>query len=411
MQYFPRQLLYLLLVSLMLVACSKEEVQEEGLEQEPIIVVAGESIVINAMPGEQFVEEERQLLIGVVGPETGAEANFGMAVVQGAKLAVQQLNEAGGISGQDLRLLHYDNQSDADKTMGIVQYLIDQRAMAIITAPTGWATFGPTHLSDESNTILISVGSRRRIARSGDYIFQLSLSDEVATDYMIGYSVHEMGFKRFALVTVSDYDYSLDISALFKKAATRKGAEIGLEVDTYDTFTGQHNVQQTIAEIVGEAKSLDAVIFTGGISEAASLVRGLSERQVKLPLLAGEDLFSDEFLQLAGPAAAGSLVYATYPNRKLPQTAEFISAFQRENASVPDRFAALAYDATTLVADTMIETGSRHSSVVRKVMLGSKMMNGVTGASEFSNQGASIKVPLIYKVIKSEGSEKFALQL
>ncbi len=407
MHYFPHQLIFSMLVSLMLVACGKEEVEEQA----PVYVVAGESVIINAEPSEVQVEKERELLIGVVGPETGAEANFGMAVVQGAQLAVKQLNESGGINGQDLQLVHYDNQSDADKTMGIVQYLIDQRAMAIITAPTGWATFGPTHMSDESNTILISVGSRRRIARSGDYIFQLSLSDEVATDYMIAYGMSELGLKRFALVTVSDYDYSLDISALFKRAVTEKGAEISLEIDTYDTFTGQHNVQQTIAEIAGTADSLDAVIFTGGISEAASLVMGLRERQVNLPFLAGEDLFSDEFLQLAGHAAIGSLVYATYPNRQLPQTVEFISAFQQENSSAPDRFAALAYDATMLVVDSMIETGSRHSSVVRKIMLRSKVIDGVTGTSEFSEQGASIKVPLIYKVIKAEGGDKFALQL
>jgi branched-chain amino acid transport system substrate-binding protein len=393
---------------LLLVACGREDSKEQTIE--PVIVAPGGSVIINAAPKSASVETERELLIGVVGPETGSDARYGEAVYLGARLAVQKLNESGGIGGQELRLVHYDNEGDAGQTADIVQHLIGQGVMAIITAPTGWATFGPTHLTNDSNTILISIGSRRRIARSGDYIFQLSLSDEIATDNIIEYSLRKMGFKRFALVTVSDYDYSLDISASFKKALSKYGGELIIEVDTYDTYTGQHNIKATIVEILGLADSLDAVIFTGNIHEAADLIKGLQEENVNLPLLAGEDLFSDEFLEKTGHAAVGSLVYATYPNRSLPQTVDFISRFQEQNKIMPDRFAALAFDAITLLANAVRESGSRYSSVVRETILRSKIVNGVTGVSEFSEQGASIKVPVIFKVVAGQGTGQFVLQ-
>jgi branched-chain amino acid transport system substrate-binding protein len=395
-----------LLLCLLLVACDREE----SKNQDSVLVVPGEPVMIAESPVSAPGEIERELLIGIVGPETGPQAKYGEAVYLGAQLAVQRLNESGGIGGQELRLVHYDNQGEARQTIEIVQHLVGQRAMAIITAPTGWATFGPTSVSNSSSTILISIGSRRRIASSGDYIFQLSLSDEIATDYLIEYSLREMGFRRFALVSVSDYDYSLDISASFKKALGKHGGELLIEVDTYDTYTGEHNVKRAVAKILSFAGSLDAVIFTGDIHEAADLTRGMRNENVNLPLLAGEDLFSNEFLEKAGHTAVGSLVYATYPNRNLPQTVNFITEFQDRNQETPDRFAALAFDATSLLTGAIIESGSRYSSVVREAMLRSKIVDGVTGTAEFNEQGSSIKVPLIYKVVAGQGIEQFALQ-
>jgi branched-chain amino acid transport system substrate-binding protein len=404
MQISPVQLSVLVLLCLSVAACSKQE----SKEPEPFVVEVGAPEITDA----PSVDIERQLLIGIVGPETGPQARYGEAVYQGALLAVQRSNDNGGIEGQDIQLLHYDNEGDAGLTMDIVQYFVGQRAMAIITAPTGWATFGPTHITDDSSTILISIGSRRRIARSGDYIFQMSLSDEIATDYMISYTIREMGFKRFALISVSDYDYSLDLSASFKKALNRHGAELLVDVDIYDTYTGQHNIEAIIPEILSRADSLDAVVFTGNARDAANLARSLRDENVHLPLLAGEDLYSDEFLTDAGQAAIGSLVYATYPNKHLVQAANFITKFQNQYEDPPDRFAALAFDATTLLVKAIRESGSRHSSVVREAFLKSKLTEGVTGSSEFSEQGSSIKVPLIFKVVAGQdaGAERFALQ-
>ncbi|MBT4519955.1 MAG: ABC transporter substrate-binding protein, partial [Halieaceae bacterium] len=258
---------------LLLAACGRE--QEPQPTPEPIVVEPGGTVVFATEPPAATTEPERALLVGIVGPETGADADYGQAIYRGAQLAVEKLNDTGGIGGQALQLVHYDNAGEAGQTMDIVQHLIDQKVMAIISAPTGWATFGPTHLTNDSDTILISVGSRRRIARSGDYIFQLSLTDEIATDRIIRYSRDQLRFKRFALVTTSDYDYSLDVAASFKKALGRHGGELVAEADTYDTYTGQHDVEAVVTHILGVAGSLDAVIFTGSPAEAAALILGL----------------------------------------------------------------------------------------------------------------------------------------
>jgi branched-chain amino acid transport system substrate-binding protein len=390
-------------VCMSLAGCSRED----PVEPAPVAVV-GQSL--NDVGSEQPTEPERKLLIGVVGPETGPEAQYGQSVYQGVLLAAQGLNDAGGIGGEKLEVVHFDNKGGQGRTRDIVQHFVDQKAMAIIAAPTGWATFAPTYLSNDSKTILISIGSRRKVARSGDYIFQMSLNDEIATAYMVEHAIREQGFTRLALVTASDYDYSLDVSALFKIALNSHDAELVFETDTYDTYTGQHDLRSATTKLLEVADSLDAIIFTGSASEAAELLQGLLKENVRLPLLGGEDLFSDEFLDAAGESAIGSLVYATYPNQSLLRTKDFISTYEVQYQTKPDRFSALAFDATTLVANAIAESDSRKSSVVRETLLASKLVDGVTGTSEFAAQGTSINVPLIYKVVAGQNIGRFALQ-
>ena len=351
---------------------------------------------------------EKALLIGVVGPESGVEAPFGESVRDGALLAIQKINESGGVAGQEVQVVHYDNESDPSVTSRIVEHLIEQNVLAIITAPTGWATFGPTHLANDSETILVSIGSRRRIARSGEYIFQLSLTDEIATDYLIDYARNTKGYARYALVSVSDYDYSLDIGALFKRALSKHHCDVVLESDTYDTYTGQHNVEKVVSELLAVSDELDAVIFTGHTSEAVQLAKGLADTGASVPILAGEDLFSDEFLQKGGSAIQGSLVYATFPDRNLVQTQEFSAEFLRHYSHPPDRFAALAFDATGLVVDAFAKSGSHLGDSIRRSLLETVKTNGVTGSTGFSEEGAAIKTPLIYEVVSVQDGVLFS---
>ncbi|MDX8403250.1 MAG: ABC transporter substrate-binding protein, partial [Mariprofundaceae bacterium] len=187
---------------------------------------------------------ERPLLIGVVSPETGEEADFGKSVVNGVLAAAKRFNAQGGIAGKEIKVLHYDDASNMGNTNKIVSYLIREGAIAILSAPTGSSTFTPVHLTESSKTILISIGSRRRIERSGPYVFRTAIPDEMATEDLIKYATTELGYVNYALVTSSIYDFSLDLSAMFKKAIYKNSAVIKLEADVYDTYTGGINVDE-----------------------------------------------------------------------------------------------------------------------------------------------------------------------
>lgn len=339
--------------------------------------------------------EERPLIIGVVGPETGEEAQFGLSVMNGVLAAAKRFNAQGGIDGKEIKVLHYNDESNIAYTEKIVSYLIKERAIAIISAPTGASTFTPVHLVENSKTIFISVGTRRHIERSGDFIFRTAIPDETATEDLIRYATTELGYVNYALITSSVNEFSLSLSSMFRKALYKNNGVIKVEADVYDTITSTLKIDLVIDAIRNSPDVLHGVVFTGSAGEGAKLAQGLKKAGLKLPIIGGEDLLSTDYLD-GGDAVEGTLLYSTLSSgEKSSKMAEFITDY---GMAEPDRFAALAYDTFMLVGDAIKIAGSTNTSRVKEALINRKECEGVTGKTSFSGEGAPIKHPLICKI-------------
>ncbi|MDO8281427.1 MAG: ABC transporter substrate-binding protein [Thermodesulfovibrionia bacterium] len=356
----------------------------------------------------ETVKDERPLIIGIVGPETGEEAAYGTSVVAGALAAAKRFNAQGGIAGKEIKVLHFDDQSDIGLATKIVKDLISQRAIAILAAPTGSSTFSPVHLVNESKTIFISVGSRRHLKGSGQYVFRTAVPDETATEDLIKYAVTELGYVNYVLVTAADNEFSLDLSSLFMKALDKYHGVIKVQADTYDSFTGGHNMGAVISAIKKSPDVLHGVIYTGGATEAVLLAQELKKAGLTLPIIGGEDLYSEEYLK-GGEAVNETLTYTTFfADNKSAKMDEFIKDFGKDK---PDRFAALAYDTFMLVADAIKDAGSTDTTLVREALINRKECIGVTGKTSFTSENMPVKHPAICKIKKGEGGERaFVLQ-
>lgn len=350
----------------------------------------------------EIVKDERPLIIGIVGPETGEEATYGMSVVEGALAAARRFNARGGIDGKEIKVLHFDDQSDIGMTTRIVKDLISQRAIAILAAPTGSSTFSPIHLVNDSKTIFISVGSRRQLKASGPFVFRTAVPDETATEDLMKYAVTELG-ANYALVTAADNEFSLELSSLFKKALNKHQGMIKLEADTYDPFTGGHNLGAVVAAIKKSPDALHGVIYTGGATEAVLLVQEMKKAGLNLPLIGGEDLFSAEYLK-GGDAVNETLMYTTFfEGNKSAKMEEFLKDYGKPN---PDRFAALAYDSFMLVADAIKEAGSTDTTLVREALINRKDCIGVTGKTSFTSENMPVKHPTICSIRKEQSGDR-----
>lgn len=356
-------------------------------------------------------EKERALIVGVIGPETGAEAKYGLAVLEGIVMAAERFNARGGLRGEKIEVIHHDNSGGSGQTLDIAEALIEKNVVAIFSAPTGWSTFAPTHLVNGARTVFISIGSRRKIGRSGDYIFQFALPDETAIDDMLSYAANELGYRNYALVTSSSYDYSLSLASVFKKTVPGHGGKILLEADTYDTFSGKTDIGKVVTALKAGPDGMQAVIFTGSAQEAAQLAQAVNrDDSLKLPLIGGEDLFSEQFLKQGGQAARGTLLYATFaPDRPSRLVEDFVAAYRARNNAVPDRFTALAYDAFALLTQALTTAGSLQGPAVRNALVNLKETEGVTSAGRWAADGSPLKRAHLYQVQSTETGARFKL--
>ena len=336
------------------------------------------------------VEQERSLIIGVIGPETGEEAHFGLRTLAGVTMAAETFNAKGGIGGKPIKILHFDNQSDLASTESIVQDLIRRRVIAIIAAPTGWSTFAPTRLANASRTIFMAVGTRRQIAHSGSYIFRFALPVKTAVDDLIRHVVEERGHTGFALVTSSLHDHSLTLSAAFKQSVAQHRGTMVTEADSYDSYSGRSDHVGVIRALAKESEAIQAILFSGGDKEGAQLALALRKAGLRQPLIGGEDLFTEGFLEIGGDAVVGSLLFSAYP--------------LDQEVSIRDPITALAFDAFTAIATAIGQAGTTRSSKVTDALL-TTAIEGITGRTRFTDEGETVKRPFLYRVDGNKNRE------
>lgn len=368
-----------------------------------ISLLSGCSDKKEAKVPEKAPQEERPLIIGVVGPETGEEAGYGISVVEGVLAAAKRFNAQGGIGGKEIKVLHFDDQSDVGLATKIVKDLLSQRVIAIIAAPTGSSTFSPIYLVNDAKTLFVSVGSRRHLKATGPFVFRTAVPDDLATEDLIKYAVTELGYVNYALVTSANYEFSLDLSSMFRRALDKYNGVIKVQTDSYDTFTGGQNMGAVVSAIKASPDPLHGVIFTGGADEGILLAQEMKKAGLTLPIIGGEDLFSEEYLK-GGDAVNETLLYTTFSTDiKSQKMAEFMEDYGKAK---PDRFAALAYDTFFLLAEAIKESGSTDPSVVREALINRKDCEGVTGKTSFTSENMPIKHTTICRIKKGDSGER-----
>ena len=359
-------------------------------------------------------EPLRKMKIGVLGAETGELSEYGLKTLKAVQLAVEEINEAGGINGQPLELVHYDTGSTMNGTLSAVDNLIDKEEVAaIIGSATNEVTFSSTKKLNDRQTILISAGSRRRLGDSGPYLFRTTLSDDIAVDELVDYCINKLGIKKFALLSSMSNDYSITITALFKRFILNKGGEIAEDAFLWaDTTSNISKEDSSIEFQIGKikSKSPDAVVYTGDPVEGVKIAKEMRRQGIKVPMIGGEDLYIDNFLKDGKDAVLGTIVYSGfYGNSNSPQTIKFVDSYKKKTGETPDRIAALGYEALMMVAEALQKTKSMRPTHIRDSLSGIRDFKGVTGAVSFTDKREAKKHAYILKVEKEGEKIRFNL--
>lgn len=349
------------------------------------------------------VEEERPLKIGVIGPQTGEQSEIGRMTVEGVALAAELFNKSGGIGGKPIEYINIDNKGEGGATKDGLKKLIDENVIAIIGSPTGWSTLTPVYAADESRTVFISAGTTRHIGSSGSFSFRVSLPVEKAAEDLLDYCARTRGHKEFFIVTVME-DESLNVAGAFRKGAEKAGVNIKAE--------GSIFTDDDIPDAVKALKAnmpVDGVIFAGNAKTAINFAKQANKSGIRLPLVGGEYLYNKEFLS-GGDMIKDSVIYGSFSADDTDQvTAEFVKAFKRKNGSLPEPFAADAYDTFMLLAEAIKRGGSARPEAVRQSLMAIKDFQGVTGTINMDSGREAVRLPYLLKAVKKGDSYAFSI--
>jgi len=261
-------------------------------------------------------------LVELTGTGTTSGTNFD----NGIKLAVKEINEAGGILGRKIDYVSWDTQSNPGVAKGLADKAVDENAYVVM---------GPVF----SGSILVSMASTKRaeipnftggeaaaITQQGNpYVFRTSFTQASAMPKMAAYIQNTLKAKVVDVVYTNN-DFGKGGRDLITKALEARGIKVGADISTEP---GQ--VDFSSAVIKAKQSSGDALFVYTNEEEAARMLREIRKQGYKKPVLGETVLTSQKVIELAGDAANGAIAHVGLTaDAPQPGVKKFDAAFQKE---------------------------------------------------------------------------------
>jgi branched-chain amino acid transport system substrate-binding protein len=341
-----------------------------------------------------------QIKIGAVTCLTGALSTFGVSSVQGAKLAVEEINAAGGRLGQPIQLIVEDNGSKAGETATIARKFISQdKVVAILGDLTSSATMEGAPLAQAAKIPLLTPSATNvAITRIGNYIFRSCFIDPFTGKIMAKFALDQLKAKQAIVITDVKQDYSVGLTDAIRQYFTQNGAGIS---NTFSYSSGDTDFRTQLTGV--RMAHPDVVFLPGYYTEAALILLQAKQLGIKCPFVGGEGWDSPALVQVAGKAADGNYYTdhfsAADPD---PRVQKFVQTYRAKYGALPDALAALWYDGARLLSQAVQRAGSTEGAKIRDALAETRDFEGVTGRISIDENRNAAKSGVILKIENGE---------
>ena len=356
-------------------------------------------------------DESGEIVIALITNTTGDYAQYGIPVHNGAMLYIDQLNEAGGINGKQIKVLEYDDKADGVEAVNAFNLACDKGITAVIGSVLTGATIALADATYEVNMPQITASATAAgvtvIEDTGDVrtnVFRSCFIDPFQGEKMADYAYNVVGAKTASVFYQTGNDYSEGVMQAF----VDKAAELGLEVVASEAFAeGDKDFKAQMTNIA--AKNPDVVFAPIYYAEA-----GLAVTQGRQAGLTAMFLGGDGFGSIKDYASAEDLEGTVYCSGYAPGT-ESVAQFEADyqtvyGEAVPNMFAPLAYDAAMIMCEGLkaaeaagLTAGTEeYKQAVIDAIASMSGVEGITGTYSFDEFNNPIKSAAIIELTGGE---------
>jgi branched-chain amino acid transport system substrate-binding protein len=331
---------------------------------------------------------QQEVKIGAVIPLTGEASDYGKSVHEGLQLALEEINGAGGIRGNELMLLVRDSQTTPSVgETAITSLLGEEKVLAVVGGVSSSVTRAMAPIAEQSQRVLLSpASSSPLISDLGHYIYRNFPSDVLEGARMAAFAYDTLDVKRNMVVMAMQNDYGRGLKKVFVDNYTDMGGKI-LKMYVYPEH--QTDFSEMVAEIKGfSAPDANAVYIAGYYNDLAEILLELQRQEVDVVKLSVGAFNSAALMEKAGSAAEGVI----FPMLEFDPDAEeepihsFSAAYAAKFGKKPDIYAAHAYDALKILAHA-IEKEGPYPEKIQMTLLNLRDYPGVSGLTSFDEKG------------------------
>ena len=317
--------------------------------------------------------------IGHIGPLTGFAASYGEQEKEAIDLALAEINANGGINGDRLAAIHEDDQLDPTLATNALNKLIaDDKVPAVIGELSSSVTLALAPIAERNKIVLIShLANSNKISSAGDYIFRIQATDALEAKYLVELA-SSLNFTDCAILYINN-DFGTDLEQSVNENFAKNGGTVTIS-EGYNPDATDFRTQLTKIQ----AKNPKVIFLLGYYNDMSLVLKQAKEIGIKSQFIADDSFNDPQILDLAGNAAEGVMFVS--PPTGGPKWDEFNQKIKSKYGSNATIWAAMAYDATNLLATAMKSNGTT-SEAIKNGLYQIKDYPGVTGNITFDKNG------------------------
>lgn len=338
-----------------------------------------------------------EILIGQYGSLTGSEATFGISTDNGLKLAVEEINNSGGVLNKKVRLITYDDQGKPSEAVTVVQKLVTKdKVVAVIGEVASSRSKAGAPICQQNKIPMISPASTNpEVTAIGDYIFRVCFIDPFQATVMSKFAINTLKLKKVAILKDVKNAYSTGLAELFEKQFKEMGGEI-VEVQSYSNGDKDFKAQLTAIK----SKNPDGVFIPGYYTDVGLIAIQSREIGITQTLFGGDGWESEKLTEGKAKDALEGCYFSTHVSVENPSPTiqNFIKKYKEKYNSMPDAMSFLAYDAAMILFDAIKRANSTDGEKIKNELAKTKNFNGVTGTITMNEQRNAIKPAVILEI-------------
>ncbi len=313
--------------------------------------------------------------IGVDGPFTGGSSSMGVSMRDGVRLAVDEINKAGGVLGRQLALVERDDEARNERGVQIAQELINKEKVVAVVGyiNTGVALASTRFFQEAKIPVMDNVATGSIVTHQFDdqpenYIFRNAAHDSIQAPMIVEEAITRRGFKKVAILADSTNYGQLGREDL-EKALGLKGIK-PVAVEKFNI----KDVDMTAQLLKAKEAGAEAVLTYGIGPELAQIANGMTKLGWKVPMVGSWTLSMANYIDNAGPGGEGARMPQTFIQEPTtPKRQSFIinylKTFNPKNSRMDSPVsAAQGYDSIYLLVAAIKQAGSTDGPKVKAAL-------------------------------------------
>ncbi|HIT05108.1 MAG TPA: ABC transporter substrate-binding protein [Candidatus Scybalocola faecipullorum] len=375
------------------------------------LVLAGAMVLSLAACGQgnggSAQDDGTTFRIGGIGPLTGNNAIYGNAVMNGAQMAVDEINADGGINGVQLEFDFQDDESDAERAVNAYNQLKDWGMDMLVGTTTSSPCEAVVARSNEDNMFQITPSATSVNSIQYENAFRMCFSDPSQGTASADYIAENGLASKIGIIYDSSDTYSSGIASAFESEAQAKG----LEIVSKEAFTGESNTDFSVQ--LQKAKDAGAeLLFLPIYYTQTALILAQADTIGFEPLIFGSDGFDgildvDNFDKSLAEGVMFLTPFSTNSTDELTQN--FVQKYEEQFGGTPNQFAADAYDSVYVIKQAAEQAGltadmsASEMCDALKTAMTEISFTGLTGKDiQWGADGEPQKAPIVVQVENGE---------